>query len=108
VEFVQELAEIAKQNLEQMGIKNAVVLQADAAQYRFPNSEIVVYLFNPFSEEVMLKVVDNLRGCLPKKLYVIYAAPQCAALFDESGFLTRLGCPPGRADIQIWGSGTPA
>ena len=104
VEFVRELAEIAKKNLQKVGVVNAVVVQADAAEYRFPKTDMVVYLFNPFSQKVMRQVIANLRESLAGKLYVIYAAPRCAALFDARGFLTRLGCPPGRTGIQIWRS----
>jgi SAM-dependent methyltransferase len=102
VEFAQELVEIARRNLTRMQITNATVVQADAGEYRFPDGDIVVYLFNPFSDEVAQKVVSNLREAAFKRLYVIYAAPECAAVFDESGFLTRLGCPPERDYIQVW------
>jgi SAM-dependent methyltransferase len=102
VEFARELAEIARMNLAKMRIANAVVEQADAADFHFPNSDIVVYLYNPFSQEVVRKVVSKLRECRSKKLYVIYKDPQCARLFDSSDFLSRLGCPPARPYIQIW------
>jgi len=108
VEFSHELAEIAKKNLRKMGIANAAVVQTDAAKYRFPDSDMVVYLFNPFSEEVMQTVISNLRESLAKKIYVIYVNPRCARLFDNSGFLTRLGCPPARPGIQIWSASTPS
>lgn len=106
VEFVHELAEVAKRNLAKVRIADAVVVETDAATYRFPDSDLVVYLYNPFSEEVVHMVLANLRESLPKKLYVIYANPLCASLFDTSGFLTRLGCPTGRADIQVWSAAT--
>jgi len=106
VEFAQELAEIAKENVTRLRIANAVVVQTDAAKYRFPNTDMVLYLFNPFSEEVMQKVIENLKGCVTRKLYVIYVVPVCAGLFDACGFLTRLSCPPGRMDILIWSGAT--
>jgi SAM-dependent methyltransferase len=102
VEFVHELAEIARKNLAKMRIANAVVLETDAANYRPPDSDAVIYLYNPFSQEVMEKVVANLRESRSHKLYVIYKVPNCAAVFDASSFLTRLGCPPERTYIQIW------
>lgn len=102
VEFARELAEIAKSNLAKMGIANAVVEHADAADFRFPNSDIVLYLYNPFSEEVLRRVVENLRDSHSKNLYVIYKMPICANVFDSIGFFTRLGCPPARPNIQIW------
>jgi SAM-dependent methyltransferase len=102
VEFVHELAKIARKNLAKVGAENAVVVETDAAKYRFPNSDMVIYFFNPFSQEVMEKVIANLKESLPRKLYVIYAAPQCAALLDDSGFLSREDFPQPRPDIQIW------
>jgi SAM-dependent methyltransferase len=102
VEFASELAAIAKKNLATMEVANAVVVEGDAAQYHFPTCNLVVYLFNPFSLEVMEKVVANMGNATRNKLYVIYAAPRCAALFDSCTFLTPIGCPPGREDIRIW------
>jgi hypothetical protein len=102
VEFVPELVEIARTNLTKRRIANAVVLHADAAEFRFPNSDIVVYLYNPFSQDVLRKVIANLRECISNRLYVIYKVPKCAEVLDSSGFLRRFGCPPATRDIQIW------
>lgn len=102
VEFVAELAEIARRNLAKMRTANAVVLHADAADFHFPDSDSVIYLYNPFSQEVLRKVVANLRECCSKRLYVMYKFPQCAEVFDSSGFLTRFGSPPVARNIQIW------
>jgi SAM-dependent methyltransferase len=102
VEFAHELAGIARKNLGVMRIPNAAVVEADAAEYRFPDNDMVVYLYNPFSKEVMEKVLENLRESLGKRLYVIYKVPDCAEIFDKSGFLIRMGGPPTRPYIQIW------
>jgi len=99
VEFVPELADIARKNLAKLGIGNAKVESADAADFQFPQSDLVVYFYNPFSWEVMQKVVANLRNHT-KRLYVIYKVPKCAALFDS--FMRGLGCPPGAPRIQVW------
>jgi SAM-dependent methyltransferase len=102
VEFTQELAEVARKNLAKMRIPNAAIVRGDAGEYRFPAGDIAVYLYNPFSEEIMRKVVLNLQECVSQNLYVIYKVPDCMALFDGSGFLTRVGYPPGREYIQVW------
>ncbi len=102
VEFVPELADIAQANLAKMQIANAIILHADAAEVKFSNNDTVVYLYNPFSEEVLSKVCENLQeGCL-KRLYIIYKVPRCAEIFDSSRFLTRLGSPPAAPNIKIW------
>jgi SAM-dependent methyltransferase len=103
VEFVSELVEIARTNLARRRIANAVVLHADAAEFRFPNSDTVVYLYNPFEEEVLRKVIANLRECLSnQKVYVIYKNQEFAEVLDSSGFLSRFGCPPAARNTQIW------
>lgn len=102
VEFVPELVEIARTNLATRRIANAVVLHADAVDFHFPNSDTVVYLYNPFSQEVLRKVVANLKECCSKRLYVIYKSPQCSEVVDSSGFLRCLGSPPEARRIQIW------
>jgi SAM-dependent methyltransferase len=102
VEFARELVDIARSNLAKMRSSSAVVRHADAAEFHFPNSDMVVYLYNPFSQEVMRKVVANLRQSPAKRLYVIYSDPKFGQVLDSSGFLNRLGCPPGLQNIQIW------
>ena len=102
VEFASELVDIAKANLAKMRIAGAVVVHADAGDFQFPATDMVVYLYNPFSKEVLQRVLTNLRKCVCSALYVIYKAPRCAKLLDSCGFLRRVGCPPGVEDLQIW------
>lgn len=102
VEFAAELVEIARKNLAKLGL-TGVVVQADAADFQFPSSDLIVYLFNPFSRKVMERVVANLRICEAKELYVIYNNPNCAEILDSSGFLKRFGLPLATSlTIQIW------
>jgi len=46
----------------------------DAGAYVLPREPAVVYLFNPFSEEVLAKVLDNIEAH-PGPLYVVFYAP---------------------------------
>jgi len=102
VEFARELADIARTNLAKLRISNARVMHADAGGFKFPDSDMVVYLYNPFSNQVMGSVIANLSRCRSRRRYVIYNNPVCAKALDSSGFLRRLGPLPGREDIQIW------
>lgn len=107
VEFVSELAEIAKTNLAKLGIQGVTVLHVDAAEFSFPEGNLLIYLFNPFTEEVMQRVIANLHKCSQqrRKLYVVYNNPMSAAVFDSSGFLTRFGHTlVGRYELAIWRS----
>ena len=90
VEFVPELATIAKSNLARTATANAVVIKEDAADFCFPRNDFVLYMFNPFSKEVMQKVLENLRRARPGRGFIIYNNARCAHLLDSSGFLQRL------------------
>ncbi|MGH6821389.1 MAG: class I SAM-dependent methyltransferase, partial [Methylocella sp.] len=96
VEFAPKLAVIARSNAEIMGIKNISVLDMDAGEFRFPSSNIVLFLFNPFGDHVTEKVLDNLNHQIEQvshtivrpPLYIIYGNP--GALLDRCGFLIKL------------------
>ena len=58
-----------------MTVGNGAVVLRDVAEYELPGSDLVVYLYNPFSIEVMRKVVARLeahrRAFAEKKLFDI-------------------------------------
>ena len=102
VEFARELAEIAARNLAVCGLRNAQVLHADAAEVVLPAGDTVVYLYNPFSAEILARVLAKLRAGRHERLYVIYKTPRCAALLDRCDFLERFGRPPAAPHIEVW------
>ena len=102
VEFALELVQVAQANLAKMNVENATVLHQDAADFRFPATATVLYLYNPFSREVAERVVSNLSRAGLRKLYVIYKRPECADLLDASDFLQRLGSPSTAPHMHIW------
>lgn len=102
VEFARDLVEIARANLSKVGTVHASVEHADAADFTVPSGDTVLYLYNPFSQDVMRQVVARLRESHSGKLYVIYKVPECADVLEQSGFLTRFGHPPERPSIEIW------
>jgi hypothetical protein len=53
------------------------VIEADAAQYDFPPTPLVVFFYNPFSQDVFREVLGNLRRSLaanPRPCFVIYGS----------------------------------
>jgi SAM-dependent methyltransferase len=109
VEFSEPLVSIARTNLAKKLVSNAVVLHADAASFQFPDSDIVLYLFNPFSEVVMRQVILHLKEIASRrKCYVIYNIPECSGLLEGCGFLTYMGSVPktseSYSEIGIWKS----
>ncbi|WP_157271639.1 class I SAM-dependent methyltransferase [Azohydromonas aeria] len=102
VEFARELADTASANLARQALGNTAVLHADAAAYEFPPGGKVVYMYNPFSEEVLARVLENLREHGDGSLYIVYKSPRCAPLLDGCGFLKRHAHAPGAPHIEIW------
>jgi SAM-dependent methyltransferase len=103
VEFAPRLAEIARRNLATLGLRDPIIVQKDVADFDFPDSALVVYLFNPFSSEVLGKVIGRLRNLATQEMYIVYNSPECADILDSSGFMQRFGPSiPTRWTIQIW------
>ena len=96
VEFAAELTAVARKNIQIMRISNAIVIDADAATFSLPQGNVVVFLFNPFRNAVVQKVVANVEQPRAGCLYVIYSNPVCAAALDASQVLQRVGSAPAR------------
>jgi SAM-dependent methyltransferase len=98
----------------------------DASAFPFPAGNLVVFLYNPFGEEVIARVVAGIEAALAaekRSLFVIYYNPVYGACFDASHALTRhfaamlpyareeCGYGPDEEDtVVIWQAGlaTPA
>lgn len=69
------------------------VVQADALEFELPNDPIVLFLYNPFSCEVMREFVAGVEASFsssPRRIVVVYLKAECAQLWDELSLLTRL------------------
>ncbi len=86
VEFAKELHEQAVQNIEKLGLEDVESIYADATTHRLANDISVIYLFNPFDEVVMSKVIDNIlnqKKNFNDDVYVIYGNPSCSILKEK-------------------------
>lgn len=98
VEISEHLHRIAESNLEIFRRRKATscgfdLVCADVTQYRFPNDDLVVFMNNPFYDEIMQKVVDNLHTWLKncgRELYILYMNPDDAVFLDTSNQIIRL------------------
>ena len=76
------------------------LLRMDAGEYVFPADPLVVFLFNPFGAATMARVVANLERTLaehPRPIYVIYANPLHADLFERSTAFRAIAAARGHA-----------
>ena len=99
VELLPALHQIAQQNLKQYQSESQKcfaleAICADAAGFAFPDQPLLIYLFNPFPEPVLRKVIANLaeslRAC-PRAVYVLYHNPLLENVVAEAAGLNKVG-----------------
>jgi predicted RNA methylase len=102
VEVQPELDAIARANIERFERPGQLCRQieslcADAREYRFPASNLALYLFNPFPDYVLREVLANLVESArlhPRRIFVLYNAPFEAQEFTRVPQLQRFyECP---------------
>jgi tRNA/tmRNA/rRNA uracil-C5-methylase (TrmA/RlmC/RlmD family) len=101
VEISPALVEIARENLASVRDPRRVAtdvkfVRADAARYRFPRSDLVVFLYNPFRGPVLDDVLVNLRAAGERReIVLLYHTPverttieatEAFELIDDLGF----------------------
>ncbi|MGB6175113.1 MAG: class I SAM-dependent methyltransferase [Methylocella sp.] len=106
VEFARKLADVARHNLQKLNIGNATIIHGDAAEYQFPDSNLILYMYNPFSADVMSQVTDRLGEFCAKhphrQAFVICHRPLCASVIDRAPFLQRFDVVQGEPQALIW------
>ena len=101
IEFSAELAQIARQNIHQVGIQ-AEILETDASRFNFVDGNLLIYMYNPFGKSVMHSVVENLvawRSHDKSQAYLVYINPVCHREIEASGVvesILRLN------DLGVW------
>lgn len=87
IEIRKELVQIAKNNFKILGIDDAVeCIEADAIEFDQYGDYNVFFFFNPFSKEIMQKVVDKIiasRRKMDHIVTVIYHNPQFPMVFED-------------------------
>ncbi len=91
VEFAEELHRQARQNISQYNhssrrCADIEAIHSDVIDYRFPEGNFVLYLFNPFGAEVLTKVMANLAASLaqnPRHVVIAILNPEFASVLDS-------------------------
>lgn len=93
IDFSKEFCDAATANLVQTKEKlpaiNFSVTESDATVTPIPDDVDCIFLFNPFDEMIMKKVVEHIKESInrkPREIHVIYANPLYKKLFIENGF----------------------
>jgi hypothetical protein len=101
VEFMPELCRAAEENIvsysassnDRQKCERMEMICLDACDFAFPIEPLVIYLFNPFSEPVFVKVLENLRRSIeqaPREIYVAYRYTEHQKLLAETTWLEKI------------------
>lgn len=104
VEFVQEWHLTAQENIRKFAAANPSAppmesLCLDARDFTFPADPLVVYLFNPFHEQVFVAVMEKLRQSEaknPRPIFLAYRYCEFAGLLQKLDWLEKI------ADTEQW------
>jgi hypothetical protein len=92
VEFSTELNQTAQANIRNyknpaQKCRDVQSVCQDAATFPLPAEPTIFYIFNPFGEEVISKVLKNIEDSLkenPREVYIVYAYAAHNDLFQKS------------------------
>lgn len=90
VELGEELHAVACRNIDEFRRKTSIghlsSIRADASSYQFPDDPTVCFINNPFSGEVLVRVVENIEASLrghPRPFKIIYYHSNHAEVIDR-------------------------
>ena len=89
-EIVPGLAQIARKNMAKSRLLCPVqIIDGDASQTDLSDGT-VFYLFNPFGQETLRRVLDNIHKSLaerPRKVKILYYTPEFSHMLDNTSWL---------------------
>jgi SAM-dependent methyltransferase len=99
VELLPALHQAAQENLSRYRSESQKCFAlesicADATEFAFPEEPTILYLFNPFPEAGLRRVMANLERSLrehPRAVYVLYHNPLLEQVLSESQALKKVG-----------------
>jgi len=98
VEFAKELHDTAQKNIEKLKLENVDSFYADATTFDTPLDVSVIYLFNPFDEVVMKKLILNImkqKENFKNDVYLIYGNASSDILKNSFKLIKKTTYPSG-------------
>ncbi|WP_083089883.1 class I SAM-dependent methyltransferase [Mycobacterium noviomagense] len=98
VEITPELAKVAQENARVIAQNwpqrpPITVVNGDALDYELPGGKLVIFLYNPFGEDLVTKLLARIESALrtgPSNIWVVYINPVWGNIFDSSPTLSRI------------------
>jgi SAM-dependent methyltransferase len=100
VEFSPDLCAIARNNIDvyrkrRSGpVADIEVVESDIIDYDLRGEENVFYLYNPFDDVILGRLIKNIEQSVkkrPRKIWLIYHTPRYTDIIEREKFFTR-GC----------------
>jgi predicted RNA methylase len=89
VEVSGALCETARDNVvrwrrahDDLRCKDVRIVRADAAAYVFPKGNLVVYMYNPFGEKTVERILEKLAARESGVCYIVYHTPVHRSVLD--------------------------
>jgi SAM-dependent methyltransferase len=97
VELIAELHRAAEENLREyrsptQRCSQIEALCADASEFLFPDTPLVLYLFNPLPQAGLRRMIRNLEQALaqlPRPVWIVYHNPAMDSILAASRALVR-------------------
>ena len=89
IEICPRLIEIAQRNLRRLGCVKGTITLCDAAEFTSLNPYNMFYMYHPFPELIMTRVLENIQSSLlrvPREALLIYKNPVCHEVVVQHGF----------------------
>lgn len=105
VELSEGLAAIARNNMAKLRLRQAVIHQADAAEFADLDRFRFFYFYNPFPCNVMHAVMGNIQASLehlPRDVTIIYRNPKCHDEIIAGGVFKKTAEFPTEQDFPLY------
>jgi SAM-dependent methyltransferase len=87
IELEDELVKQANENLDRFNHSRSIshirFIHANALEFGYPEGPTVYFLFNPFSGEILARVLDKIVAAAHKDTWFIYMNPKFSEKFDH-------------------------
>jgi len=91
VKIAEENAQVIRRNLPER--TPITVVEGNALDYALPEGNLIIFLYNPFGEDIVTRLLTNIETTLLKRdssVWIVYANPEWGHVFDKSSALSRI------------------
>jgi hypothetical protein len=100
IEFAKELVDCSRRNVasfksDWQKCRDLAIVEADAAQFEFPNTPLLLFFYNPFSQTVFDAVLQNIVASVKthkRECYVVYGSSSHNAIGWARPAILAAGC----------------